>query len=68
MPDALATQLPDLHRVVARQIEAGGQFWISTTLLKGKPWFRVNPVNFRTRLEHMDGLFEALQKECEAYR
>ncbi len=68
-PQRLAEdRLPDLHRVVARQIEDGGRFWISTTLLKGKPWFRVNPVNFRTRLEHMDGLFEALQTECEAYR
>ncbi|MHC4513209.1 MAG: pyridoxal phosphate-dependent decarboxylase family protein [Planctomycetota bacterium] len=61
-----ADRLPYLHRVVARRIEDGGRFWISTTFLKGKPWFRVNPVNFRTRLEHMDGLFQALLQECEA--
>jgi glutamate/tyrosine decarboxylase-like PLP-dependent enzyme len=57
----------DLHAEVARRIEQGGRFWISTTELKGKSWFRINPVNFRTRTEHMEQLIELLQQECEKY-
>src|SRR5271167_1927557 len=53
-----------LHAEVAQRIERGGRFWISTTELKGKAWFRINPVNFRTREEHMEELFALLQKEC----
>jgi aromatic-L-amino-acid/L-tryptophan decarboxylase len=53
-----------LHAEVARRVEQGGRFWISTTELKGKAWFRVNPVNFRTREEHMEELFALLQQEC----
>jgi aromatic-L-amino-acid decarboxylase len=56
-----------LHAEVARRIEQGGRFWISTTELKGKSWFRINPVNFRTRTEHMGQLIELLQQECEKY-
>jgi aromatic-L-amino-acid/L-tryptophan decarboxylase len=56
-----------LHAEVARRIEQGGEFWISTTELKGKSWFRINPVNFRTRTEHMDQLIELLQQECDTY-
>ena len=54
-----------LHAEVADRIEKGGRFWISTTDLKGKTWFRINPVNFRTRPEHMDELFALLQTECK---
>ncbi len=57
-------RLTRLHAEVARRIEQGGRFWFATTELKGKTWFRVNPVNFRTRLEHMDELFALLRKEC----
>lgn len=57
----------NLHAEVARRIEQGGRFWISTTELKGKSWFRINPVNFRTRTEHMDQLLDLLQRECERY-
>src|SRR5271166_3373144 len=53
-----------LHAEVARRVEQGGRFWISTTELKGKSWFRINPVNFRTREKHMDELFALLQQEC----
>src|SRR5215472_3043426 len=53
-----------LHAAVAQRVEQSGRFWISTTELKGKTWFRINPVNFRTRQEHMDELFEFLQQEC----
>ena len=59
-------RLARLHAEVARRIEQGGRFWFSTTFLKGATWFRINPVNFRTRLEHMEELFELLQKECAA--
>lgn len=59
-------QSKELHAEVARRIEESGKFWISTTELKGKTWFRINPVNFRTRTEHMDQLLGLLQQECHA--
>jgi aromatic-L-amino-acid/L-tryptophan decarboxylase len=55
-----------LHAEVAQRVELSGRFWMSTTELKGKNWFRVNPVNFRTRQEHMEELFALLKKECHA--
>ncbi len=55
-----------LHAEVAQRVERSGRFWISTTELKGKTWFRINPVNFRTREEHMAELFRFLQHECRA--
>lgn len=58
------TQIGQLHHEVARQIEGGGRFWIHTTQLKGRWWFRINPVNFRTRLEHMDELLETISDLC----
>jgi hypothetical protein len=42
-----------LHALVVERVEKSGRFWISTTELKGKTWFRINPANFRTRTEHM---------------
>jgi aromatic-L-amino-acid/L-tryptophan decarboxylase len=59
-------QSKELHAEVARRIEQSGKFWISTTELKGKTWFRINPVNFRTRTEHMDQLLGLLEQECHA--
>jgi hypothetical protein len=56
--------LKNLHAEVAQRVEQSGRFWISTTELKGKTWFRINPVNFRTRQEHMDELFAMLKSEC----
>jgi aromatic-L-amino-acid/L-tryptophan decarboxylase len=55
-----------LHAEVARRVEQSGKFWISTTELKGKTWFRINPVNFRTRSEHMEQLLAMLEQECRA--
>jgi aromatic-L-amino-acid decarboxylase len=55
-----------LHAEVADRVERSGRFWISTTLLKGKWWFRINPVNFRTRERHMEELFALLAEECRA--
>ncbi|MGC2108205.1 MAG: aminotransferase class I/II-fold pyridoxal phosphate-dependent enzyme, partial [Candidatus Korobacteraceae bacterium] len=60
------TESKNLHAEVAQRVEESGRFWISTTELKGKTWFRINPVNFRTRQEHMEELFAFLQKECRA--
>jgi len=53
-----------LHAHVAERVEKIGKFWIGTTELKGKMWFRINPVNFRTRAEHMEQLLELLRQEC----
>jgi glutamate/tyrosine decarboxylase-like PLP-dependent enzyme len=53
-----------LHNEVAKKAELSGKFWISTTDLKGKLFFRINPVNFRTRLKHIDELYAFLKKEC----
>jgi aromatic-L-amino-acid decarboxylase len=55
-----------LHAQVVKKIEESGKFWISTTELKGKTWFRINPVNFRTRTEHMEQLLAMLEQECRA--
>jgi aromatic-L-amino-acid decarboxylase len=55
-----------LHAEVADRVEKSGKFWIGTTELKGKMWFRINPVNFRTRQEHMEQLLELLRAECRA--
>ncbi len=58
--------LSELHKRVVARIERGGRFWFSTTVMKGRTWFRINPVNFRTRLEHADELVELLAEECRA--
>jgi hypothetical protein len=55
-----------LHAEVAHRVEQSGRFWISTTELKGKTWFRINPVNFRTREEHMEQLFAMLEEGAHA--
>jgi aromatic-L-amino-acid decarboxylase len=65
-PDLDDAESKELHAEVAQRIEQSGRFWISTTELKGKMWFRINPVNFRTREEHMDELFGLLLQECRA--
>ena len=54
----------ELHAQVVGRVEQSGKFWISTTELKGKTWFRINPVNFRTRTEHMEQLLSLLEREC----
>jgi Pyridoxal-dependent decarboxylase conserved domain len=43
------TESKELHAEVAQRVEQSGRFWMSTTELKSKTWFRINPVNFRTR-------------------
>jgi glutamate/tyrosine decarboxylase-like PLP-dependent enzyme len=59
-------QSKELHAKVAQRVEQSGRFWMSTTELKRKTWFRINPVNFRTREKHMEELFQLLQQECLA--
>ena len=59
-------RLTRIHQEVARRIEQDGKFWISTTVLKDLHWFRINPVNFRTRLHHLDDLMKTLERECYA--
>jgi glutamate/tyrosine decarboxylase-like PLP-dependent enzyme len=56
--------LAPLHDRVARRIQDEGRYWISTTQMKGRTWFRVNPVNFRSRPAHVEGLFATLQTTC----
>ena len=56
--------LRSLHHRVVERIERSGEFWIGTTELKGKAWFRACPVNFRTTLAHMARLLELLAEEC----
>jgi len=58
------SEAKQLHAEVAQRVEQSGRFWISTTELKGKAWFRINPVNFRTRERHMEELFALLEQEC----
>ena len=60
------TESKKLHAEAAQRVEQSGHFWISTTELKEKTWFRINPVNFRTREEHMEELCMLLQQECRA--
>ncbi len=58
-------QLANLHHEVAAQIEKEGNFWFATTMMKGKTWFRINPVNIYTTIETMDALFQTLQGHCK---
>jgi aromatic-L-amino-acid/L-tryptophan decarboxylase len=57
-------QATALHHEVAARIEREGKFWFATTMLKGKTWFRINPVNIYTTIETMDALFKTLQEYC----
>ena len=59
-------QSRELHGEVAKRVEESGKFWFSTTELKGKMYFRISPVNFRTRMEHMDQLLQLLEQECSS--
>lgn len=61
-----AEQASTLHHRVADRVEQSGAFWIGTTVLKGKSWFRACTVNFRTTAEHMERLLALLERECAA--
>ncbi|MBI4565768.1 MAG: aminotransferase class V-fold PLP-dependent enzyme [Planctomycetes bacterium] len=53
----------ELHRRVVAAVEREGRFWVSTTLLKGRPAIRVNPINFRTTERDIEDLFQALKEK-----
>ncbi|HEV8080923.1 MAG TPA: aminotransferase class I/II-fold pyridoxal phosphate-dependent enzyme [Chitinophagaceae bacterium] len=57
-------ELTKLHIEVAARIEKEGKFWFATTELKGKTYFRINPVNIHTTIETIDDLFGTLQAYC----
>jgi len=63
--DLSKQQLSKLHYEVAAQIEREGQFWFATTEMKGKTWFRINPVNIHTTQQHMQQLYEVLKQKCK---
>lgn len=58
-------ELTKLHREVAARIEKEGNFWFATTELKGKTWFRINPVNINTTLKTIEVLFKTLEQYCK---
>jgi aromatic-L-amino-acid decarboxylase len=53
-----------LHHAVASKIERGGDFWFATTEMKGKTWFRINPVNIHTTEKHIRDLYALLTGTC----
>lgn len=57
-------QIKILHADVVRKIEKSGRFWISTTELKGRIFFRINPVNYRTKTSHIREFFDLLMAAC----
>ena len=57
-------QLSKLHFDVAARIEREGRFWFASTKMKGKTWFRINPVNIYTTIETMNDLFAMLKLYC----
>lgn len=60
-----AEQSEALHYEVAARIERGGRFWFASTEMKGKTWFRINPVNIYTTVEHMNELYALLKQTCK---
>lgn len=65
-PDLTNEENKQLHFSVTERIENEGKFWFATTMMKGKTWFRINPVNIYTRMEHINDLFKTLQSYCKA--
>ena len=59
-------QVAALHHQAAKRVEESGEFWIGTTRLKGRTWFRACTVNFRTTLAHMSRLLELLEEICSS--
>ena len=53
-----------LHYDVAGRIEKKGEFWFATTEMKGKTWFRINPVIIHTTETHIRELYAALVATC----
>lgn len=49
-----------------RDIEREGRHWISTTVVGGERWLRVNVLSYLTREEHVRELAERLRREADA--
>jgi len=64
-PQLTNDQNKQLHFNVTEKIESEGKFWFATTIMKGKTWFRINPVNIYTKMEHINNLFETLKVYCK---
>jgi aromatic-L-amino-acid decarboxylase len=58
--------LARLHAEVASALEKDGRYWIGTTRMKGKSWFRLCAVNLYTTDEHLRGLLDLLEAECKS--
>ena len=58
-------QVGRLHYEVAARIERGGKFWFASTEMKGKTWFRINPVNIHTTINHLNQLYALLKTTCK---
>ena len=54
-----------LHHEAVRRIEKSGEFWIGTTRLKGRTWFRACTVNYRTTIAHIERLMAHLEEHCK---
>lgn len=63
--DLSKEQLTKLHYEVTSRIEKQGKFWFATTEMKGKIWFRINPVNIYTTLSHIEELYQLLKQTCK---
>ena len=57
-------QVDVIHHTVVQRVERSGEFWIGTTRLKGRSWFRACTVNFRTTDAHIERLMQLLEQEC----
>jgi aromatic-L-amino-acid decarboxylase len=51
-----------VQRDLQQRIEAGGEAWFATTVLRGRRVLRVNVNSFLTRRRHVDYLLELLQR------
>ena len=49
-----------------KQIERGGEAWLTTTVLHGRRALRVNINSFLTERRHIDDLVELLQRESRS--
>ena len=63
-PELTPEQNKQLHFAVTERIEGEGKFWFATTIMKGKTWFRINPVNIYTEMKDIDNLFRTLKIYC----
>jgi aromatic-L-amino-acid decarboxylase len=55
--------LDKLQHALQQRIERSGEAWISTTVLKGRRFLRVNINSFLTEQRHIDDLLELLTRE-----